>query len=69
MIILTAEQAGSITGPTSPTSALVPVPLADGVTWVLPVEVLSDPAHASRHAELVEFPQRDVASSEFPRAE
>lgn len=69
MIVLNAAQAAAVTGPTAEGHALEPVPLADGATWVLPLAVLSDPAHASRHAELEALPTRDVAAEEFPSAE
>lgn len=65
-IILTSEQADGLGGPTGPGAALVPVPLADGVTFVLPAAVLDDPAHASRHAALAVLPMRTVAADEWP---
>lgn len=55
--------------PTEPGAALDPVPLADEVTWVLPVRVLNDPAHAQHHDYLSALPQRDVDPSEFPQPE
>lgn len=68
MIVLNAGQANAVRGTTSPGHALAPVALADGATWVLPADVLDDPAHASRHAELEILPRRDVAADEFPGA-
>lgn len=65
-IILDAAQAESLRGPTAPTAELVPLPLADGTTWVLPVAVLDDPAHAARHDVLAALPQRAVARDAFP---
>jgi membrane-bound inhibitor of C-type lysozyme len=56
MIILTAPQAAAVRGETSAGAALDPVALADGVTFVLPEKVLSDPAHAARHALLAALP-------------
>lgn len=67
MIILTQAQAEHVTGPTSPGAALHPVALANGTEWVLPVAVLSDPAHAMHHAYLDALPQRAVELSEFPQ--
>lgn len=67
MIILTASQAIQVSGETSEGSELRPVPLADGVTFVLPVEVLADPAHADWHAFLSSLPQRDVLPEEWPQ--
>ena len=43
-IILTAEEAEKVRGVTRPGHALDPVEIKDG-TFILPVEVLSDPAH------------------------
>lgn len=65
-IILTEAQAGAVWGESSPGAALAPVPLADGVTWILPARVLSDPAHSSKWALLSTFPQREVDFNEFP---
>lgn len=65
-IILTTEQAGAVGGPTGPGAALVPVPLADGTTYVLPAAVLDDPAHEARHAALALLPMRSVTQDEWP---
>jgi hypothetical protein len=47
MILLTREEAESVLGPSPshPASALEPAPLMDG-TYVLPEDVLDDPANA-----------------------
>lgn len=50
-IILTKEEADKVRGITTPGHALDPVPLADGVSFILPLEVLSDPAHAKALAD------------------
>ena len=65
MIILTPEQALQFSGETKEGHALQPVLLADGVTYVLPVEVLEDPAHATRREALSALPQRDIADDEW----
>lgn len=69
MIILTAAEADAMRGPTAPGAALDPVPLADGVTYVLPVAVLDDPAHAMHHAALAALPRREVAAEEWPASQ
>lgn len=69
MIILTSTEADQVRGITTPGHALEPFLLADGVTYVLPVAVLADPAHAMHHAFLNSLPQRDVDDSEFPQPE
>lgn len=68
MIILTAEQADQIRGPTSPGNALDPVALIDG-SYVLPEAVIDDPAHHARHAYLQLLPCREVGSEEYPPPE
>ena len=50
-IILTKEEADKVRGITTPGHALDPVPLADGASFILPLEVLSDPAHAKALAD------------------
>jgi hypothetical protein len=65
-IILTAEQAAAVRGKTSPWTALDPVPLADGKTFVLPSRVLDDPAHVSKRLALLTLPERLVAATEWP---
>lgn len=66
-IVLTQTQADHVTGPTASGASLDPVALANGTEWVLPVAVLSDPAHAQHHAYLNALPQRAVEVSEFPQ--
>lgn len=58
-IILTAAQADKVRGITSEGHALEPVPLKDG-TFMLPPEVLDDPAHAAFADMLKALPQRTV---------
>lgn len=69
MIILTTEQADQVRGPTTAGSALDPVPLADGQTFVLPESVLQDPAHSMHHAFLETLPRRTINPSEWPAPE
>ena len=64
-LILTSAQADSVRGPTAPGHALEPVLLADGATYVLPADVLADPAHVVRHDALAALPQRAVPAAEF----
>lgn len=66
MLILTFGQAQDVRGPTAEGAALDPSPLADGTTFVLPLAVLDDPAHASRRTALAAFPRREVAPQEWP---
>lgn len=68
-IIFTETEAEAVRGPTAPGAALEPALLADGTTYVLPAEVLADPAHAERHDLLATFPVRDVADDEWPLPE
>lgn len=55
MILLTVSEADQVRGPTAPNHALAPRELADG-NFVLPVEVLDDPAHEQHHAFLNNLP-------------
>lgn len=57
MIILTSQQAAQVRGisPTVSYAALDPVPLRDG-TFMLPEEVINDPAHADVKALLQSCP-------------
>ena len=64
-IILTAEIAAAVRGPTGPGAALVPLRLADGVTYVLPEAVLGDFDHESRHGALQALPIRPVDAGEW----
>lgn len=65
MIILTHAQANQIRGETTDGNALDPIALADGVTFVLPEAVLSDPAHQSKRAFLTGLPKRSIAPNEW----
>lgn len=65
MIILTASQAIQVSGETSDGNELRPVKLADGITFVLPPEVLTDPAHAAHHEFLASLPQREIGPEEW----
>lgn len=69
MIILTAEQAALVRGQGAPGSRLEPLPLADGVTWVLPAAVLADPAYGAQRATLAALPTRTVDPGEFGGAD
>lgn len=73
MIILTAAQAAQVRGQDATEdqfdAALEPVALADGVTYVLPEAVLTDPAHAAKQALLAGLPRRTVAANEWPVSE
>ena len=68
-IILTPEQVAQFSGKTEPGHALRPVPLADGVTYVLSVGLLADPNHATRHEALSALSQRDIADDEWPESD
>lgn len=65
-LILTAAQADDLRGPSGAGAELAPLPLSDGVTFVLPARVRDDPAHAERHAALEALPRRAVAPEDFP---
>ena len=58
VIQLTPAQADVVRGETSPGHWLMPVPLDDG-TFMLPLRVLSDPAHAAVRDQLAALPQVD----------
>lgn len=45
-IILTRDEAEKLRGVTSLGHALDPIEIKDGTTFILPMEVLADPAHA-----------------------
>lgn len=66
MIILTPDQADLVRGvsPISPWAALDPVPLKDG-TFILPEDVLADPAHADVADFLGGLPTGDIDPSLF----
>jgi hypothetical protein len=63
-IEMTAPQAEAVRGETCAGHRLEPVALAGG-TFVLPVAVLDDPAHAVRRAALAALPARAVAAEEW----
>lgn len=69
MIVLTTAEAEILAGASCEGHALEPRALTDGETWVLPVAVLADPAHAARLAALATLPTRVVLPSEFPADE
>lgn len=66
-ILLTAEQADHVRGPSENTSgaSLEPVERQGGV-FILGVEVLTDPAHATHWEYLAPLPQMDSDDPEFP---
>lgn len=65
MIILNQAQADQVRGPTVEGYELNPIALTDGETFVLPEAVLSDPAHALRHAFLASLPTREIEANEW----
>lgn len=65
-IVMTQAEADAVRGETSPGHSLSPVPTLDG-KYALPVRVLSDPAHASKHALLLTYEQ--ATSVDFPVTE
>ena len=64
-ILLTTAEADAVRGETSPGAWLAPVPLADGITWVLPCRVLLDPGHEAKWPLLAGLPQGSVAPEEW----
>lgn len=66
MLILNAAQAAALSGDSGSGALLEPRPLADGLRWVLPLAVLSDPAHAARMDVLSALPVADVTAADFP---
>ena len=65
MIVLTQAQANQVRGETTDGNALEPVMLADGVSYVLPEEVLTDPAHAANRVLLQALATREIAANEW----
>jgi len=63
-IILTAEQAARDWSGSRKGTALEPVLLADGETYVLPAVVLARAAHKAHHDFLKTLPQREIGDSE-----
>lgn len=64
-LILTPAQADVLRGETTPGTALEPVCLADGETFVLPAAVRDDPAHATRRETLADLPVRVLGREAF----
>lgn len=64
-LILTEKEATSVRDLTS-SAGIDARMLADGVSWVLPARLLTDPAYEVKWPLLVGFPQREVDFSEFP---
>ncbi|WP_127090119.1 hypothetical protein [Aquabacter cavernae] len=68
-LILNAQDAQAVRGPTAAGAALEPMAQADGTTFVLPMAVLDDPAHAVHHALLAALERRalDPTAWEVPQ--
>jgi hypothetical protein len=68
-ILLTAAQADHVRGPSAltPAAALVPVERRDG-PFVLGIDVLADPAHATHREYLSALPQLDGSDPSLPAA-
>ena len=64
MIILTADEADKVRGLTVKYHALAPVPLNDG-TFLLPMSVPDDPAHAAHADFLKSLQAREVELTEY----
>lgn len=64
-IILTAEQADHVRGPTITPGFLNPIE-RDGGWFILPAAVLDDPLHEERREYLLGLPQLDSADPAFP---
>ena len=65
MIILNSDQAAVVRGAGDDGSRLEPVPLTDGVTFVLHEAVLEDPAYESVRDLIAVLPTRTVRRSEY----
>lgn len=63
VIHMTGGQAAAVSGtsPINSHAALIPVAMTDG-TYIVGVEVLADPAHASKRSALQAAPVVDVAT-------
>ncbi len=59
-IVLTKVQGDAVRGQTSPMTALNPVETTDG-DFILPVAVLSDPAHGARRGSITGLPRKTRA--------
>jgi hypothetical protein len=68
-IVMTAAQAVDVAGYSTPSAQLRPVMLADGISFILGLEVLDDPAHAAVRDTLLTYTQREVAAEEFVQSE
>lgn len=68
MLLLTAQQAAMVRGPSAvdPTAMLSPVALDDG-RFALPASVLDDPAHEAHHEMLGSLPLASVSETVRPR--
>src|SRR5262245_9418574 len=64
-IVMTPAQADLVRGLSIPGHALAPVLLDDG-TFILPLEVLNDPAHAALKSVLEGFPKSAVSFKGLP---
>jgi len=62
LIILTAAEADKVRGKSSPMAAIEPILLKDG-SYMLGVEVLTDPAHAKHLTTLNPLPKATVAAA------
>lgn len=69
-IVMNAEQAAAVTGPSSQhaNAELRPVMLKDGLRYVLPTDVLDSPVFPDRRALLAGYPQAEISADEFPSA-
>jgi len=65
VILLTAKQADQVRGVSvmDPSAALDPVAISDG-RFILPIEVLDDPAHAKHHEFLSGLPKIEMSAIE-----
>jgi len=68
-IVMTPAQAVNVAGYSTPNHQLRPVMLADGISFILGLEVLDDPAHAAVRDTLLTYTQREVAPEEFVQSE
>ena len=68
-IVMTPAQAVDVAGYSTPNHQLRPIVLADGVSFVLGLEVLDDPAHIAVRDTLLTYTQREVAPEEWPVSE
>ncbi|MFG1464230.1 hypothetical protein V5F77_15170 [Xanthobacter sp. DSM 24535] len=64
-IVFPRDIADQVRGPTAPGAALVPIALADGVTFALPTNVLEDPAHVMHRTLLAACATRIVLEAEW----